>query len=88
MGEACEHYLYDKGYGPTNLTLKQYLNDLFPPDVIAVPESALEPLDETAVMADHHRTPLTGRPPAAALAAGAPPRAGRERRARSRTRSR
>jgi hypothetical protein len=21
MGAACEHFLYDKGYGPTNLTL-------------------------------------------------------------------
>lgn len=31
MGEACEHFLYDKGYGPTNLTLKQYVNELFPP---------------------------------------------------------
>jgi serine/threonine-protein kinase len=30
MGEACEHLLYDKGYGPTNLTLKQYLAGLFP----------------------------------------------------------
>jgi len=30
MGEACEHYLYDKGYGPTNLTLKQYLGALMP----------------------------------------------------------
>ena len=30
MGEACEHFLYDKGYGPTNLTLKQYLHALFP----------------------------------------------------------
>jgi len=30
MGEACEHLLYDKGYGPTNLTLKQYLASLFP----------------------------------------------------------
>ena len=30
MGEACEHFLYDKGYGPTNLTLKQYLHQLFP----------------------------------------------------------
>jgi len=30
MGEACEHYLYDKGYGPTNLTLKQYLGVLMP----------------------------------------------------------
>jgi eukaryotic-like serine/threonine-protein kinase len=30
MGEACEHFLYDKGYGPTNLTLKQHLYELFP----------------------------------------------------------
>jgi serine/threonine protein kinase len=29
MGEACEHYLYDKGYGPTNLTLKHYLVSVF-----------------------------------------------------------
>jgi hypothetical protein len=30
MGQACEHFLYDKGYGPTNLTLKQHLYELFP----------------------------------------------------------
>lgn len=30
MGAACEHFLYDKGYGPTNLSLKQYLGELFP----------------------------------------------------------
>ncbi|HSB61721.1 MAG TPA: serine/threonine-protein kinase [Vicinamibacteria bacterium] len=30
MGEACEHFLYDKGYGPTNLTLKHHLAFLFP----------------------------------------------------------
>ena len=30
MGEACEHHLYDKGYGPTNLTLKRYVARLFP----------------------------------------------------------
>ena len=29
MGEACEHFLYDKGYGPTNLTLKHYLRSIF-----------------------------------------------------------
>jgi serine/threonine-protein kinase len=29
MGEACEHFLYDKGYGPTNLTLKHHLHALF-----------------------------------------------------------
>jgi serine/threonine protein kinase len=29
MGEACEHFLYDKGYGPTNLTLKHYLTSVF-----------------------------------------------------------
>jgi len=30
MGQACEHFLYDKGYGPTNLTLKEYVHQLFP----------------------------------------------------------
>lgn len=30
MGEDCEHHLYDKGLGPTNLTLKEYLAGLFP----------------------------------------------------------
>jgi serine/threonine protein kinase len=38
MGEACEHYLYDKGYGPTNLTLKHYVATVFPE-----PELLLEP---------------------------------------------
>jgi eukaryotic-like serine/threonine-protein kinase len=30
MGTQCEHFLYDKGYGPTNLTLKHKLGALFP----------------------------------------------------------
>ena len=30
MGAACEHFLYDKGYGPTNLSLKEYVGVLFP----------------------------------------------------------
>ena len=29
LGAACEHWLYDKGYGPTNLTLKEYLSAVF-----------------------------------------------------------
>jgi serine/threonine-protein kinase len=29
LGAACEHWLYDKGYGPTNLTLKEYMSALF-----------------------------------------------------------
>jgi len=41
MGAACEHFLYDKGYGPTNLTLKQHLGDLFPE-----PEALVETSDE------------------------------------------
>ncbi|MBI3931874.1 MAG: protein kinase [Acidobacteria bacterium] len=41
MGQACEHYLYDKGYGPTNLTLKQYVYGLFP-------EAAVEPASPEA----------------------------------------
>ena len=34
MGEACEHFLYDKGYGPTNLTLKHYLGSIFGDNVV------------------------------------------------------
>jgi serine/threonine protein kinase len=40
MGEACEHFLYDKGYGPTNLTLKHYLHRLFPEAATAEPASS------------------------------------------------
>ncbi len=47
MGAACEHFLYDKGYGPTNLSLKRYLADLCPEAAAqaADPESfpAIEP---------------------------------------------
>jgi serine/threonine protein kinase len=46
MGEACEHFLYDKGYGPTNLTLKQHLYRLFPgagPTAATVGFPAVEP---------------------------------------------
>jgi serine/threonine-protein kinase len=35
MGEACEHVLYDKGYGPTNLTLKHYVGSIFGDNVVA-----------------------------------------------------
>jgi serine/threonine protein kinase len=42
MGEACEHYLYDKGYGPTNLTLKHYLAGLFPLESGPTPFRALD----------------------------------------------
>jgi eukaryotic-like serine/threonine-protein kinase len=38
IGDACEHYLYDKGYGPTNLTLKRHLAALFPTERRATPE--------------------------------------------------
>jgi hypothetical protein len=39
MGEACEHFLYDKGYGPTNLTLKRHLAALFPMAELELPEA-------------------------------------------------
>lgn len=45
MGAACEHFLYDKGYGPTNLSLKQYLTTLFP-QVAPAHDSADEPFPE------------------------------------------
>ena len=42
MGQACEHFLYDKGYGPTNLSLKEYLCTLFP-GAGDIPSDDLEP---------------------------------------------
>jgi serine/threonine protein kinase len=45
MGGACEHFLYDKGYGPTNLTLKQYLAGLFPESI----RTAFRAIDESSV---------------------------------------
>ena len=30
MGDDLEHYMYDKGYGPTNLVLADHLAELFP----------------------------------------------------------
>jgi serine/threonine protein kinase len=41
MGTQCEHILYDKGYGPTNLTLKHKLGELFPE--AATPRIGAEP---------------------------------------------
>ncbi len=30
MGQALEHYMYDKGYGPTNEKLAEYIAEVFP----------------------------------------------------------
>ncbi len=53
MGQACEHYLYDKGYGPTNLTLKQSLGTLFPESapvpVSPEPTGAFPAVDATLI---------------------------------------
>lgn len=69
MGEACEHHLYDKGYGPTNLSLKQYLAGLFPEAPGEGPEPEPEPafpvVEATALpIADGART-VVARPPSA-----------------------
>ena len=51
MGEACEHFLYDKGYGPTNLTLKHYVNVLFPGSFVkeADPAGRFPPVEATLI---------------------------------------
>jgi serine/threonine-protein kinase len=52
MGQACEHFLYDKGYGPTNLTLKDWLAALYgtpdakPEEEVFEVQDALEPVLE------------------------------------------
>ncbi len=68
MGAACEHFLYDKGYGPTNLTLKDYLHELFPgeapPQPLPAPaefptvEPTLIPISDSAP-ADPNKTPVS-----------------------------
>jgi serine/threonine-protein kinase len=90
MGEACEHFLYDKGYGPTNLALKQYLHQLFP-DAGAPPSGAVgQPLDPTLLPAREpsgsRRSPASEEP--TLLARGGRPPTGGPRRMRSRTRAR
>ncbi len=58
MGEACEHHLYDKGYGPTNLTLKRYVARLFPEAEAPISEAAFPLVDATLLpLFDARRTP-------------------------------
>lgn len=55
MGGACEHFLYDKGYGPTNLTLKRHLAELFPETPVAdleLEELAFPELDPELIPID------------------------------------
>jgi len=57
MGMACEHQLYDKGYGPTNLTLKQYLHTLFPEAAAATLSAEGFPILDPALI------PIADEPP-------------------------
>lgn len=57
MGEACEHALYDRGFGPTNLSLKQELLRMFPATEHELEEMRLTPIDEKT---EHPRRPPSG----------------------------
>jgi serine/threonine-protein kinase len=59
MGEACEHFLYDKGYGPTNLSLKHYLSLLFPGSraEIVDPEQRFPSVESTLIPIGDSPTP-------------------------------
>ena len=73
MGQACEHHLYDEGYGPTNLALKRYLSTIFPEgalsedmpglsaDLIPMDEAAKDPGDLTPVVPLERPHPATAR---------------------------
>ena len=76
MGVACEHYLYDKGYGPTNLTLKRYLQSLFGDtpegtgeDVASIDPALLALVEDVSLGdpreedAQEHTRPALHRPP-------------------------
>ena len=73
MGAACEHYLYDKGYGPTNLTLKQYVSALFPE---AAPLTAADADDEFPAV-EPTLLPISDPPRAETRARGCRPHARR-----------
>ena len=62
MGEACEHHLYDKGYGPTNLTLKRYVARLFP-EPQALPSEVTFPLVESTFLPIFDRSHERSTPP-------------------------
>jgi len=65
MGEACEHFLYDKGYGPTNLTLKHHLALLFPERAAARvpdPERRFPIVEATLIPIGDGPTPVAARP--------------------------
>jgi serine/threonine-protein kinase len=86
MGEACEHFLYDKGYGPTNLTLKHYLASIFGRGMENEPapdarshEPTLIPLrDEMRRSEDGEPTPVVS-PPRRVIVRAATPRPGAAR---------
>jgi len=71
MGALCEHILYDKGYGPTNLTLKQSLLELFPdapppvtdaePTPFPVVDPTLLPIDDGLRTGGQHPSGTTTR---------------------------
>jgi eukaryotic-like serine/threonine-protein kinase len=88
MGAACEHYLYDNRYGPTNLTLKQRLTELFPDAGDSRSDVLLEPTLFPAPAGDGgfspHVTPVA---PVRAPTAEPPAEGGRRLRKRTRPRS-
>lgn len=78
MGQACEHHLYDEGYGPTNLALKRYLSTLFPaeshpPEEMPSLAADLIPVEEAPRENPADLTPIAPlvRPPSVAAAAKA-----------------
>jgi eukaryotic-like serine/threonine-protein kinase len=84
MGQACEHYLYDKGYGPTNLTLKEYVSAIFPPPVRdpvaeATEFPSVEPMlipiaeGQRSAVPDKDKTPVSPLPRTLVPAAGDDP---------------
>jgi hypothetical protein len=91
MGEACEHHLYDKGYGPTNLTLKHYLASIFSRGLAGdgdsrLPEPTLIPIgDEMHRAADSEPTRVA--PPLKKVILPAPtPKLGHARHSKGRRR--
>jgi serine/threonine-protein kinase len=60
MGYALEYHLYHEGYGPTNITLGEYVRTHFPTDVVQVEGATTERLGDTPSVIKHRADTLFG----------------------------
>jgi serine/threonine protein kinase len=60
MGYALEYHLYHEGYGPTNVTLGEYLKTHFPTEVQQAHRTGVERVGDTPSVIGHRADTLFG----------------------------